>query len=259
MLIFAAWTCGVCAIVMLLLWMHATAKSDASIVDVAWAGLLGCIAIATALCGDGLLERRILVGCIGGVWGFRLAGHLLFDRVLIAKEEDGRYQQLRAKWGANATRNFFLFFQAQGILAALLGVPFMMAAHSDAPLSILDYSAATLWLVGIVGEWTADRQLAAWRRDTRNAGKTCRAGLWRYSRHPNYFFEWLMWCAYAVTAMTFPFGAVGWVAPALMLFLILKVTGIPPTEERAIRSRGDDYRRYQKETSEFVPWLPKKS
>lgn len=242
---------------MFALWLYATAKKDASIVDVAWAGLLGCIAIAVAILGDGLIERRILIGCIGGIWGLRLAGHLLFDRVLKAREEDGRYQELRAKWGASANRNFFMFFQAQGLLAAVLGLPFMMAAHSDATLGIFDYLAAGLWLVGIVGEWIADRQLAKWRANSSNRGKTCRAGLWRYSRHPNYFFEWMMWCAYAFLAATFPWGYVAWAAPGLMLFLILKVTGIPPTEARALQSRGDDYRKYQQETSAFVPWFPR--
>jgi steroid 5-alpha reductase family enzyme len=257
--VFAAWTCGGCCAIMFLLWCFATAKKDASVVDVAWAGLLGCIAIASAVFASGLPARRLMIGLMGGIWGVRLTSYLLWDRVLKAKHEDGRYQELRAKWGEHANRNFFVFFQAQGLLAALLGVPFMMAAFTNAPLGVLDFVAIGVWCIGIVGESIADRQLASWRRDAGNAGKTCRAGLWRYSRHPNYFFEWLMWCSYAIAAMSFPLGFVAWAAPALMLLLILKVTGIPPTEARALRTRGDDYRRYQQETSAFVPWFPKTS
>jgi steroid 5-alpha reductase family enzyme len=246
------------ALSMLILWWFATTKKDASIVDVAWSALLGLFAIAFPILAQGHPHRRILVATLGGLWGLRLASHLLLDRILKAREEDGRYQELRAKWGPHATRNFFLFFQAQGILAALLAIPFAMASQSTDPLHITDYAAAALWLVGFVGESIADRQLAAWKRDPANKGKTCRQGLWNLSRHPNYFFEWLMWCAYALLAMHFPFGFLAWAAPALMLFLILKVTGIPPTEERALRTRGDDYRHYQQTTSAFVPWFPKR-
>ena len=112
-------------------------------------------------------------------------------------------------------------------------------------------------LSAIVGETVADRQLANWRKDPNNKGRTCRSGLWRYSRHPNYFCEWLMWCAYAALAWPGPLGPVALGAPALLLFLVLKVTGIPPTEARALASRGADYRRYQRTTSAFVPWPPR--
>lgn len=245
------------ATVMAVLWAYATARKDAGIVDVAWAGLLGTLAIAYAWLAEGAIERRVLTGVLGGVWGLRLSLYLLKDRVLKARHEDGRYQQLRASWGASANRNFFLFFQAQGVLAAALSAPFAIAALSTSPLGAIDYAAAALWLVALLGESTADRQLALWRNDPANRGRTCRAGLWRYSRHPNYFFEWLMWCAFATIATPAPWGWLAWLAPAVMLFLILKVTGIPPTEARAIRSRGDDYRRYQQSTSAFFPWPPK--
>lgn len=246
-----------CVAVMAALWGYATVKKDAGIVDVAWAGLLGILAIAYASLADGATERRVLVGVMGGVWGLRLSLYLLRDRVLKATHEDGRYQELRAAWGGMANRNFLIFFQAQGVLAAALSAPFAMAAFSDAPLRILDYAAGALWLFALLGESLADRQLAAWRSDPRNRGRTCRAGLWRYSRHPNYFCEWLVWCAFATIATAAPWGWLAWIAPAVMLFLILKVTGIPPTESRAIRSRGDDYRRYQQSTSAFFPWPPK--
>jgi steroid 5-alpha reductase family enzyme len=110
-----------------------------------------------------------------------------------------------------------------------------------------------LWLIAVAGEAVADAQLAAFRADASNKGKTCRAGLWRYSRHPNYFFEWTHWLAYAVML---PEDWRVWVSPALMLYFLLRVSGIPATEAQALRSRGEDYRRYQRETSMFVPWPP---
>jgi len=102
----------------------------------------------------------------------------------------------------------------------------------------------------------ADRQLAAWREDPANAGRTCRAGLWAWSRHPNYFFEWLHWLAYPLLAVGLPLGWTVWFVPALMLLLVLKVTGIPPTERRSLERRGDDYRAYQRSTSAFIPMPP---
>jgi steroid 5-alpha reductase family enzyme len=123
----------------------------------------------------------------------------------------------------------------------------------------MEITAVGLWLVAIIGETVADRQLAAFRANPDNRGRTCRSGLWAYSRHPNYFFEWLNWCAYALMALPAPYGWAGLASPVIMLFLILKVTGVPPSEEQALASRGDDYRDYQRTTSVFIPWFPKRS
>ncbi len=227
--------------------------------DVGWAFGIGASALVYAALADGEGLRRVEVAVLGGFWGMRLAWHLLTDRV-IGAEEDGRYQELRAQWGPRFSRNLFWFFQAQGVLVVLLSVPFLLAASDGAPWpGVLDVAAAAIWLTGIVGEAIADEQLKRFKRRGDSKGKTCREGLWRYSRHPNYFFEWLMWVAFGVLALGAPWGWVGLLAPALMLVLILKVTGIPPTEARAIKSRGDDYRRYQDETSAFVPWFPKRA
>jgi steroid 5-alpha reductase family enzyme len=112
-------------------------------------------------------------------------------------------------------------------------------------------------ILSIVGESIADAQLAKWRKNPANKGRTCRAGLWNYSRHPNYFFEWLHWWFYVPLTITLPFGWLSLALPALMLYFLLRVTGIPYTEMQAIKSRGDDYREYQRTTSAFIPWFPK--
>ena len=111
-------------------------------------------------------------------------------------------------------------------------------------------------VMGVIGETVADRQLLAFKRDPAHRGRTCRAGLWRYSRHPNYFFEWVLWCGFGAFGLTGPLGWLGLAAPFLILFTILFETGIPPTEAQALASRGEDYRRYQRTTRAFVPWPP---
>ena len=104
----------------------------------------------------------------------------------------------------------------------------------------------------------ADRRLAHFRGRPGNRGKTCREGWWHYSRHPNYFFEWLHWWSYMALAAGAPYGWVALLAPTAMFYLLFRVTGIPPTEAQALASRGDDYREYQRTTSVFFPWFPKR-
>jgi steroid 5-alpha reductase family enzyme len=101
-------------------------------------------------------------------------------------------------------------------------------------------------------------QLNAFKANAANRGKTCRAGLWKYSRHPNYFFEWLIWVAFCLFAIDSKYGYLALFPPALMLYFLFRVTGIPATEAQALRTRGEDYRRYQETTSVFVPWFPRK-
>jgi len=152
-----------------------------------------------------------------------------------------------------------LFFQAQALLDVLLGLPFLLAAwNPTAGLHPLEWAAAALWLAAWVGESVADGQLRRFKARAESAGLTCREGLWRFSRHPNYFFEWLVWVAYLLLALTAPWGWTAILGPALMLYFLLRVTGIPYTEAQSLRSRPEDYARYQRETSPFIPWFPRK-
>jgi steroid 5-alpha reductase family enzyme len=237
------------------LWAAQRRSANATSVDVGWAASLGCMAILCALVLPGEPARRALVGAMGGLWSARLAWHLDADRVR-KKSEDGRYAALRASWGADAQRNFFWFYQAQAALAALLALPFAALAARPGSIGPADAAGAALWLISVAGEAAADRTLAAFRSDPANKGRVCREGLWRYSRHPNYFFEWTHWLAYAAMA---PADWRVWISAAVMLFFLLRVTGIPATEEQALRTRGEDYRRYRLETPMFVPWFPRKA
>jgi len=255
--LFLAGGAGAC-LLMAVLWLIQRRTGNAGIVDAGWAGGIGALAVVFALGGAGDPTRRALAGFLGGLWGFRLAWHLLTDRVL-GKPEEGRYRALRAEWGRAAQRNLFLFFQAQALLVAFLSWPFLLAASNRAPAwTFYDGGGLALWILGFALEATADRELRAFKADPANRGRTCRRGLWGLSRHPNYFGEWLMWCAFALLALGAPYGWSALSAPAVLLFFILKVTGIPPTEAQALRSRGEEYRRYQETTSAFVPWFPRR-
>lgn len=254
-LVLGAWAAS--AVVMLALWLVQVRTRNAGIVDLAWTILTGGAAVAFALVGPGDPDRRALLGVIGGLWASRLAVHL--GRRILGEEEDGRYADLRARFGARADRWFLVFFQVQALFVGVLAIPFALAATNAAPLGPAGAATALgVFVVAVVGESVADAQLARHRADPAQRGKTCRAGLWRYSRHPNYFFEWLHWFAYVPLAWAAPAGPLALLGPALMLLLITKVTGIPPTEERALRSRGDAYRAYQRTTNAFFPWFPRR-
>ncbi|MBI3289165.1 MAG: DUF1295 domain-containing protein [Elusimicrobia bacterium] len=236
------------------LWAFQARSRDASHVDVGWALGLGFMSVLAAVSLPGDAGRRALAAAMTCLWSLRLAGHLYVDRVR-GKPEDGRYAALRARWGKAANRNFFFFFQAQALLDVLLSLPFVAVSSRSGALGGLDAAGAAIFLVSVAAEAAADRQLARFRRDPQSRGKTCRAGLWAWSRHPNYFFEWTHWLSYAVMA---PGDWRAWIAPPAMLFFLLKVTGIPATEAQALKSRGEDYRRYQRETSMFFPWFPRR-
>lgn len=240
-----------------LLWRLQRRTGNAAVVDAGWAFGLGLLALFYAPFAAGLPARRALVAAMASLWAFRLALHLWRDRIR-GRPEEGRYRTLRARWGARAERNLWIFFQAQGLLDALLSVAFLRAMSGTGPLGAFDAAGAFLWLAAVAGEGVADAQLARFRARPENRGRTCREGLWRLSRHPNYFFEWLVWVAFALAATAAPGGAWAWLAAATMLALLLFVTGIPPAEAQALRSRGDDYRAYQREVSAFVPWPPRR-
>lgn len=245
------------AALMAMAWAWHLRIRNAGIVDVGWATSVGGLAVFYAAAANGAPARRWLIAAMMGLWGARLAWYLLHDRVL-GRPEDGRYADLRARGSYAAALRFFPFFQAQAVLAVLLSYPAWVAAINPAPsLGWIEFAGAAVWLVAVIGESLADRQLERFKAQPANRGKTCRVGLWRYSRHPNYFFEWLVWVAYALVALGSPYGWIAIGCPVLIFYLLFRVTGIPATEAQAVRSRGDDYRQYQATTSPFVPWPPK--
>jgi steroid 5-alpha reductase family enzyme len=244
-------------LMMLGVWALAVRLRNAGIVDVAWAGGFSVLALLYAGLGPGDPARRALIAAMTVAWSLRLSLHLGRRVYRWHPEEDGRYVELRRTWGERADRRLLGFFLAQGVLDSLLSLPILLSSLNPSPrIHPLEWAGLGLWSVALWGEWLADRQLERFKADPRNAGRTCQTGLWGWSRHPNYFFEWLVWCAYGVFALASPWGLAGFSAPLLILYFLLRVTGIPATEAQALRSRGEAYRRYQETTSRFVPWPP---
>ncbi len=244
------------ALMMSLGWLWQRPRSNAGIVDVLWAGGVGGSAALFALLGDGDFWPRVILAVLGGLWGTRLAMHL-WKRVR-GEPEDGRYQNLRAHWHGSQFK-FFLFFQFQALLIVLFSLPFLAVARNPRTLGPWMLIGIAIWLVSVIGEAAADRQLARFRADPANRGHTCRDGLWRYSRHPNYFFEWVHWFAYVCIAIGSPIAWLAWAGPLVMYVFLRWISGIPYTETQALRSRGDDYRAYQRSTPMLIPWFPKRS
>jgi steroid 5-alpha reductase family enzyme len=232
---------------------------DATAVDAGWALSLVLISVLYAALGPGDLSHRLLIATMAGLENLRIASLV---RGRLGNGEDTRYRQLRARWRERGREQttFAIFYQAQALVAAALSLPILLTVFNrHQGLEPVEWAGAALWLLAAPLEAVADTQLKRFKADPANRGKTKRSGLWRYSRHPNYFFQWLTWVSYALVAVAAPWGWLGLLAPAFILYLILFVTGVKPSEEAALASRGDDFRRYQRETSVFVPWFPKSS
>lgn len=250
-----AW--AIAAALMSLLWFVQRRTNNAGIVDIGWAAAIAGLAVLYAIASEAPPARRMLVAAMGFLWGARLAIHLHVRNH--GKPEDGRYTQLRRDWAPNEQWGLFKFFQFQAAAAVFFSLPFLLPSlNRGTGLSVLEIAGFCLWAIALVGETAADLQLEIFKRKPGSKGRACRDGLWRYSRHPNYFFESLIWIALALFAWPAPAGFVALACPASILFFLFKVTGIPATEAQALRTKGDDYREYQRTTSAFVPWFPKK-
>ena len=191
---------------------------------------------------------------MGGLWGLRLGLHLFLRNH--GKPEDGRYARFRAEWGDRANRNLFWFFQLQALFALLLAAGFVVLTHRPTmPPTLAIGLAIAIWLLAVGGEALADWQLAAFKRNPVNRRRVCRRGLWRYSRHPNYFFECLHWVAYVPLAWGDAWSLLTLLPPGVMAYLLLRLSGVPLTEAQAAASRPE-YAAYIRTTSAFIPWPP---
>jgi cyclopropane-fatty-acyl-phospholipid synthase len=244
--------------VMIGLWWLSVRARNFSYVDLGWALNFIVLALICGLLGDGDGLRRAVLAGMYAIWGARLSLHLA--RRIVGHPEEGRYVELRRRWSGSGhlNRTFLLFFLAQALLDLILAAPLFIATMNPAPtLQPLELGSLALWAIALSGESLADAQLARFKSDPANKDRVCEVGLWRYSRHPNYFFEWLIWVAYAAFALASPYGWMTLPLPFSMLYLLLNVTGVKPTEEQALRTRGETYRNYQARVSAFVP-LPRR-
>jgi steroid 5-alpha reductase family enzyme len=239
-----------------LLWILCLKVRNYGFVDAAWAFGIAILAPLYAVLTMGAPLRRVLFASVGVIWSLRLGFHLLRRLLRHHPSEDPRYRTLREQWKSPAA--FLIFFEIQAATVVLFSLPFLIASLNPAPgLRPVEAVGLLLALAGIIGESIADHQMRTFSSDPRNRGALCNTGLWRYSRHPNYFFESVVWWGFFVAATGSPWGWCMIICPLLMLWFLLRVTGIPLTEEHSLRSKGESYHDYQRTTSAFIPWFPK--
>lgn len=261
------------ALVMTAAWAIALKSGNAGWIDVCWTFGLGLLGVAAAAVpvftmgsavagvphGPGLSPHAALCGTLIGVWSLRLGLHIAHRSH--RHGDDPRYAALREEWGADYRRRLFLFLQIQ----ALAGVPLLLAvlicAHRPQGwLDLRDAAAVLLCAVAIGGEAAADRTLRQFARIPDRREAVCDIGLWRWTRHPNYFFEWLYWLAWPVLSLSigaYPWAFATFAAPVLMYVLLVHVSGIPPLEAHMARSRGEAWRAYAARTPAFFPRKPR--
>ena len=238
-------------------WLIQFKLGDSGIVDVFWGASVALVGCFFCVFTSGDSTRRLVAGILISIWAVRLSYYLW--RRWKSHDEDPRYTALKQKWGSQAQLRMFRFYQMQAAGAFLFALPLLVAGLGDEPWGWLDWAAVAIWTVSILGEAISDQQLHRFRQDAQNKGEVCQVGFWKYSRHPNYFFEWLHWWTYVLLALTTPLGWLTILAPVAMWFFLNRVTGIPHTEIQAMKSRGDKYRAYQQTTNAFFPWFPKQS
>jgi len=245
-----------CCAVMVGIWFWAKPIQNAGVVDIFWAFNFAVIALILYAVAPGWLPRKSLFCTMVLFASIRLGSHLGIRAMSRPGEEEGRHRRLREAWYPYANQKFFWYYQIQAVSNVVLAIPFfIVCANTRRAWSGFEFAGTFLWVIAFVGESLADHALSAFKKDPANRGKVLDTGLWAYSRHPNYFFEWLQWTAWLLFALGSPYGWLAALSPAIILWLLLKVTGIPAAEEQAIRTKGERYKRYQRDVSAFIPWF----
>ncbi|MAM09211.1 MAG: hypothetical protein CML23_01865 [Rhizobiaceae bacterium] len=229
-------------------------------IDTIWAALTGLGGLSVIVFSEaGNPARKWLAGILVGLWALRLAGHIATRSA--GKKDDPRYAALIDEWGDSAGPRLLWFLQIQAFAAFILALSIYGAILNPAPFpGILDGLALVVALIAIAGEGTADWQLSQFKRRSPEGKTVCDIGLWGYSRHPNYFFEWTWWCAWPLLALAgfqsfLPF-VLSLLAPLMMYWLLNHVSGIPYLEQHMERSRGEAFKAYQERVNAFFPWFP---
>lgn len=239
----------------LLAWLWQVKTNHADIADVVWSGMLVVNGLIFYAVSTGNSFHQLVIMIIPVLWYLRLFVHLSGRYDL--KNEDGRYKYLRNHWQDHTQFKFLLFFIGQGILISIFSLPGWFVVQETANFDIFDGIALMVVVSSLIGVTLSDHQLSNFKKNSKNEGNVCNVGLWRYSRHPNYFFEWLHWFAYPLLAWHSPFFWLLLLYPFIMLVFLIKFTGIPFNEQQNIRSKGEAYRKYQKRTNKFFLAPPK--
>ena len=260
MSIFEVWLAGYGAVFVLMtaVWIVSVIITDASIVDIVWGFGFVVLAWTYYLITDGDPQRKLLMTTLVTLWGLRLTLHLA--RRNIGKGEDYRYQNFRKRYGKDSYwwKSFFQAFMLQGTVMVVVAVPILAGQYASEPagLTILDMIGALIWGVGFFFEAVGDWQLVRFKSNPDNKGKVLRTGLWKYTRHPNYFGDAVVWWGYFVIALSTPFGFLSFFGPLVMTFFLLRVSGVALLE-RSLKKNKPGYTEYERCTSSFIPMPPK--
>lgn len=241
---------------MTLLWLVSLPLKNSSIVDIFWGtGFVITAWAAFLITPDGPTARKLLICALVTIWGLRLSIHIFIRNH--GKPEDFRYQKWREESGkAWWLRSFFRVFLLQGVLMWIISAPLLAAQLVNQPLFWLDYLAVAVWLIGFFFEAVGDWQLARFKSNPANKGKVLSTGVWRFTRHPNYFGDAAQWWGYYLVAAA----AGGWwtvFSPILMTLFLMRVSGVTLLE-KSLKKDKPGYQDYMATTSEFIPWFPKK-
>lgn len=231
-------------------------KRDNSIVDIAWGVGFILVAFLTFCLKKGVTFRHVLVIILVFLWGTRLAVHIAIRNR--GRGEDFRYAQWRKDWGRRfVLRSFFQIFMLQGFLLLVISYPLMLVNHStEGGISFFDIAGAAIWLIGFFFEAVGDYQLLKFKRREENREKIMTYGLWRYTRHPNYFGEAVMWWGIFLIALSVNHGWTAFISPLLITFLLLRVSGVIMLEKKYVGKK--EFEEYARSTSAFFPWFPRK-
>lgn len=239
-----------------LVWLVCLRINNYGFLDAAWSLSIAVLAPLYAALGDGDPGRRLAFTLVGAAWSLRLGLYVLIRVARLHPREDARYRTLREKWPG--PWRFLVFFELQALIAVVFSLPFLLASRNPQPgLGFFEWLGLMLAVCAIAGESLSDWQAQRFKSNPAHRHAVVDVGLWRYSRHPNYFFESLVWWGLCIAALDSPYGVLTVVCPLLMLYLLLRVTGIPLTEKHSLESRGEAYRAYQRRTSRFLPGFPK--
>ena len=252
--------CAAAVIALSLAWWIVRRTGDGGWTDVVWTLSVGLIGAGSALAPapDAAPARQALVALLICVWSLRLGAYLAL-RTVRASSPDPRYEDFKKGWGGWGLKAWgFLMIQAATVVVLVVAVR-AAADRPQAALDLRDGLATLIVLLAVTGEAVADRQIAAFRRDPSNRGKVVDSGLWAWSRHPNYFFEWIVWLAWPVMAFD-PAVVASWLtlpAAVLMWWLLNHVSGVPMLEAQMLKTRPEAYRRYQARVSRFLLLPPR--
>lgn len=239
------------------LWLLSVKLRDVSIVDIFWGlGFVLVAALSTYL-GSGWLPRRALIGTLTAIWGLRLALHLAVRN--LPHGEDARYVAIRESFGDSFWwQSYVIVFLFQGLLILIISAPHQACALAEQPASwtLFDALGVALWLLGFVFEALGDWQLVAFKSKPENQGKVLDTGLWRLTRHPNYFGDFCLWWGFFAISLSTAAGPYLLFSPLIMSFLLMKVSGVPLLE-RSLKKRRPEYEDYIRRTNAFFPWFPK--